>query len=72
MTWTGTLARLDLGPGVWVLKTDDGEQIPLYGDVPGALAGQRVSVEGRATEGGAGIAMVGSKGIRVRRVRATG
>lgn len=67
MSWTGTLSKRDLGPGVWVLETDDGEQIALYGDVPTALSGRRVKVQGREVEG-MGFAMVGTRAIEVESV----
>lgn len=67
MNWTGTLSKLDLGPGVWVLETDDGERFPLYGDVPAKLSGQRVKVQGKQIEA-MGIAMVGNTAIEVKSV----
>lgn len=69
MSWTGTLSRLDLGTGVWVLETDTGDRIPLYGDVPSALSGQRVRVQGEQVEA-MGFAMVGNTAIQVERVSA--
>lgn len=54
---TGRLERRDLGTGVWILHTPSGE-VALYGDVPHALAGQQVEVEGESNEG-FGIAMTG-------------
>lgn len=66
-SWIGTLSKLDLGPGVWVLETDDGERIALYGEVPSALSGQRVRVKGREVEA-MGIAMVGNTAIHVQSV----
>lgn len=69
MTRTGILSRLDLGPGVWVLETDDGERIALYGEIPPALTGRRVKVQGREVEA-MGIAMVGNTAIHVQSVTA--
>lgn len=66
MTWTGTLEFQDLGPGAWVLKTDDGKKIALYGDIPKDLAGKRVDVEG--SSGVMGISMVGSDAVKVTKV----
>lgn len=70
MTWTGKLAHLDLGAGVWVLETDDGDRIPLYGDVPAKLSGQRVKVDGQEVEV-MGFAMVGDTAIQVKSVTAS-
>lgn len=71
MTWNGTLERVDFGPGSWTLRTDAGERLALIGSIPKELAGQRVSVEGRAVEA-MGFAMVGSGSIEVTRVVAAG
>lgn len=68
MSWTGRLERVDFGPGAWVLNTDGGERIALYGDVPADLAGSRVEVEGRKVDA-MGFAMVGSTSVEVTRVR---
>ncbi len=64
--WTGTLKKVDLGPGVWVLATEQGD-LTLDGPVPDALEGERVVVEGRESAH-VGFAMVGGVGIRVVRV----
>lgn len=69
MTWKGTLEFADFGPGAWVLKTDDGKKVTLYGDIPEALKGQRVVVEGKKA-GGMGFAMVGGDSVEVSQVRA--
>lgn len=69
MTWTGTLEFADFGPGAWVLKTDDGKKVALYGDIPDSLRDQRVVVEGREIDA-MGFAMVGSASVEVSRVRA--
>lgn len=64
--FTGTLKKVDLGPGAWVLETDDGQR-PLDGPVPEDLEGEEVVVEGR--EGGLlGFAMTGGQAIKVKKV----
>lgn len=68
MTWTGRLVREDLGTGVWVLETDDGQRITLAGDVPAGLANKRVSVEGQKAEA-MGIGMVGDDIVEVAAVK---
>lgn len=68
MTWKGLLQRLDIGPGVFVLITEDGARLPLDGRVPADLTGRRVVVEGEAVEQ-MGIGMTGGgPTIRVKRV----
>ena len=69
MKWTGTLDRVDVGPGAWVLQTDDGERLTLYGEVPVALRGRRVHVEGQRAIG-MGFAMTGDVAVEVSRVSA--
>ncbi len=69
MSWTGTLERVDFGPGAWILRTDDGEKVALYGEIPADLKGKRVQVEGKASSG-MGITMVGSTAVEVSKVTA--
>lgn len=69
---TGTLERVDLGTGAWVLVDDHGERwqlddTALDGGVPADLAGRRVHVSGRPVES-LGFAMVGPT-LAVRRIR---
>ena len=45
-TLRGRLIRADIGTGAWVLEADDGVRWQLAGDVPAALAGRQVTVEG--------------------------
>lgn len=71
MIWTGTLKRVDLGPGAWMLETADGEQLTLFGDVPADLKGRKVEVTGRPLRDGASFAMAGPM-VEVARVRALG
>ena len=54
----GTLHRADLGTGLWVLHTSDGQQLQLHGSVPAELAGRRVRVRGKDSEA-YGFGMVG-------------
>jgi len=61
MNWTGTLVYADIGPGSYVLKTSDGREWPLLGEIPKRLCGRRVRVLGRAVSG-MGIAMTGAPG----------
>lgn len=65
----GTLQREDLGPGVFVLRTDDGQTLMLDGDVPAALVGQRVVVEGAKAKG-FGFGMMGGATVQVSSIRA--
>ena len=67
MSWNGTLEFVDMGTGQWVLQTDSGEKISLYGQVPEDLSGQRVRVSGNAVEAH-GFAMVGNRGIEVDKI----
>ena len=54
----GKLERLDLGPGVWVVTTDQGSRFTLDGAVPEGLADKRVRIEGALSES-MGIGMAG-------------
>lgn len=49
-TLTGTLRRVDLGPGAWTLDADDGETWHLVGIIPETLDGRRVQVTGRQAD----------------------
>lgn len=71
MSWTGTLEFADFGPGAWVLRTDDGKKITLYGDVARELDGRRVRVEGERA-GGMGFAMIGGEAVQVSKVQVLG
>jgi hypothetical protein len=70
MRYEGTLRRIDLGPGTWVLVTDDAEH-PLDGEIPDDLDGERVVVEGRR-QGAFGFGMLGDHAIRVESLRRAG
>ena len=71
MTYSGTLKRVDLGTGAWVLETRSGEKITLFGDVPSSLNGCSVEVSGKEIEDGASFAMmVGDTIVQVDEIRA--
>jgi hypothetical protein len=61
--FSGTLRKVDLGPGTWVLVTEDGEH-PLDGEIPDELDGEEVVVEGRK-KASFGFGMLGGTPIRV-------
>ena len=65
----GVLHHADLGTGVWVLETGDGERITLYGDVPKALSGKQVEVHGKHVDA-MGIGMVSDRAFEVSSIRA--
>ncbi|MBW2253824.1 MAG: hypothetical protein JRI25_04420 [Deltaproteobacteria bacterium] len=67
--WKGKLKRVDLGAGVWVLKTKSGRKYQLDGPIPEDLEGEKVVVEGKK-ESLLGFGMTGGgSGIRVSKVR---
>lgn len=59
MKLTGTLTREFFGGEVWVLRTDEGAQYQLTGDVPAALEGHRVNVQAEPSDNAFGIGMIG-------------
>ena len=60
MKLSGTVERVDLGPGVFVLKGDDGKSYQLAGgDRALRKPGQRVEVEGDVDGSAVTAAMVG-------------
>ena len=63
MKYTGTLKRIDLGAGTWVLVTADGEH-PLDGEIPEDMDGQKVVVE-VSKKASFGFGMLGDAAIRV-------
>jgi len=69
MTLKGTLNRHDMGAGGWILETDSGEKVALYGNVDGNLSGQRVVVDGDKVDA-MGFGMVGSSAVQVKKVSA--
>lgn len=66
----GVLVREDLGAGAWILKADDGTRWQILGDVPAALSGRRVAVEGEP-EAAFGFA-ISAPALRARTIRADG
>ena len=60
MKLKGTITRTDIEGGAWLLKTDDGEQYQLMGNVAGARDGQRVEVEGKVDKNAMGFGMMGA------------
>jgi hypothetical protein len=60
MKLKGTITRSDLEGGAWLLKTDDGDQYQLMGDVSAAKDGQRVEVEGKVDKNAMGFGMMGA------------
>ena len=67
MTVTGTVVREDLGPGVFLLVTDDGQRYALKGGDAGLRkAGQTVTVEGTVQQA-MGIGMTGNPVLDVSR-----
>jgi len=69
MTLTGILKRHDMGAGGWVLETDSGDTVALYGDVDRDLADRRVVVDGTKVDA-MGFGMVGRGAFEVRKVSA--
>ena len=59
MNLTGTLTREFFGGEVWVLRTAEGAQYQLTGDIPEALEGHRVSVQAKPSDNAFGIGMIG-------------
>ena len=65
----GVLRHADLGTGVWVLETGEGERITLYGEVPRELDGKDVVVQGNTVDA-MGIGMVSDRAFEVSSIRA--
>lgn len=59
MKLKGTIERSDLEGGLWLLKTDDGDQYQLVGSVNGAKDGLRAEVEGKVDKNAMGFGMSG-------------
>ena len=59
MKLQGTIQRSELEGGLWVLKTDSGEQYQLTGSIANAKDGMRAEVEGKVDKQAMGFGMVG-------------
>jgi hypothetical protein len=70
MILQGTVRRLDLGPGAWVLETS-GRRLLLVGEVPAALDGRAVEVRGRELRDVMTAQMTGDGVFEVAAIRAT-
>jgi hypothetical protein len=68
VTLTGRIEKDDLGPGAWVLVTDDGRRFALSGSAD-LREGQAVRVEGRVRDDAVGIGMTGDPVLEVEAVR---
>lgn len=68
MTYTGTLKRLDVGTGVWVLETGR-HQINLDGRIPKELEGKSVVIEGTTADDMMGLGMFGPTVVKVATIR---
>lgn len=63
----GTVVREELGPGVYLLETADGQRYALKGGDAGLLKdGQQVTVEGDLNSGAIGIGMTGNPVLAVK------
>ena len=68
MSWSGKLSFVDIGTGQWTLTTQEGKEIQLYGEIPAALAGKEVEVEGKLVAAH-GFGMLGGRtGVEVASV----
>jgi hypothetical protein len=70
MKIAGTLERLDLGPGAWVLVAADGRRFALHARPKVAAAfraGARVTIEGEPADA-VGVGMTGDPVIAVAKV----
>ena len=59
MKLKGTIRRSAVEGGLWVLRTEGGEQYELVGKLDGATDGMRAEVEGKVDKQAMGIGMVG-------------
>jgi hypothetical protein len=70
MILQGTVRRVDLGTGGWVLETG-GRRLLLVGDVPAGLDGKKVEVQGREVRDAMSLHMTGDGMLEVAKIRAT-
>ncbi len=61
MKLKGTIQRTDVEGGHWLLKTDDGDQYELHGDVSGCKDGAKVEIEGKVDKNAMGFGMMGAQ-----------
>jgi hypothetical protein len=59
MKLKGMLTRTDVEGGHWLLKTEDGDQYQLQGDLSACKDGARVEVEGKVDREAMGFGMLG-------------
>lgn len=60
MKLKGMVTRTDVEGGHWLLKTEDGDQYQLIGDLSACKEGARVEVEGRVDREAMSFGMVGA------------
>lgn len=70
MIVSGTVRRVDLGAGGWVLESG-GKKLLLMGDVPAHLEGRTVEVRGREVRDAMSFQMTGDGVFEVAAIRAT-
>jgi len=60
LTVTGTIEKINMGPGTWALKSDEGKTYEIY-QPPSELlqAGQKVKVNGQVRDDVMTMAMIG-------------
>jgi hypothetical protein len=59
MKLKGTIERSDLEGGLWLFKTDGGDQYQLTGSTNGAKDGMRAEIEGKVDKSAVGFGMSG-------------
>lgn len=61
ITVTGTIQRVNMGPGTWALKSDEGKTYEIYQGKPAELLqiGQKVKISGQIRDDVMTIAMIG-------------
>jgi hypothetical protein len=60
MKLKGKIERSDVEGGHWLLKTEDGDQYELHGDVSACKDGAMVEVEGKVDRSAMGFGMMGA------------
>lgn len=61
LTVTGTMQKINMGPGTWALKSDEGKTYEIYQGAPSELlqVGQKVKVNGQVRDDVMTMAMIG-------------